>query len=280
MLCGPQPNAWPSVRKRSNTKSCIFCGEILLEALHVLGGVLLSNRRWLMSFTVPCDILVDCHYLLKQGIVLLRSCAIRASLLWIPWIAQVTWKGTSCLSSACWIVPLFFLKLAFVEALIIEWGVGKRTEYFKLIDQSIHFFLYFNHSWQTNAAWCGFCFVLKLKLFSAKSIQIQPDVFKPKHAKYSFSFFLLVFFFFFSCLSPTPLPLTICQIFCSDLRDSEFQYVLLHKGYVAAVPGNTCIKNGENWFQNFVHNGWLLEGNLKTIFCLSVAVICLSCHGL
>lgn len=59
MLCGPQPNAWPSVRKRNITESFIFCGEILLESVHVLGGVMSSDRRVLMSFIVPCDILVD-----------------------------------------------------------------------------------------------------------------------------------------------------------------------------------------------------------------------------
>lgn len=54
-----------------------------------------------------------------------------------------------------------------------------------------------------------------------------------------------VWFFFFP-LSFIPLSLTPYQTFCSDLWDSEFQYVLLYKGYVTALPGNTCVKNGEN----------------------------------
>lgn len=128
----------------------------------------------------------------------------------------------------------------------------------------------------------GMDFVLFWSLnFSVQNLY-RYNLMYSKQNKQSTLFFtpFLFFLLFFSFLSPTPLPLTPYQIICSDLWDSEFQYVLLHKGYVAALPGNTCIKNGENWFQNFVNNGWLLEGNLKLIFYLSVAVICLSCHGL
>lgn len=109
----------------------------------------------------------------------LRACAFHASSLWMPWIALVTQKGPSCLSSGCWILPLFFLNLAFVEALIIERGVGKRIEYFKPISLLFTAFCVL-----ITVARCGLCFVLKLKLFSANSVQY--NLMCSVQAKYSF----------------------------------------------------------------------------------------------
>lgn len=79
----------------------------------------------------------------------------------------------------------------------------------------------------------GVDFVWELNSSTTISVQIQPDVLKINK----------VLFFFFPLI---PLFLTPYQIFCSDLWDSEFQYVLLYKGYVTALPGNTCVKNREN----------------------------------
>lgn len=84
----------------------------------------------------------------------------------------------------------------------------------------------------------GVDFVLELNSSTTKSVQIQPDVFKTNK--------VLFFFFLFFTLPLIPISLTPYQIFCSDLWDSEFQYVLLYKGYVTALPGNTCVKNREN----------------------------------
>lgn len=111
----------------------------------------------------------------------------------MPWIAQVDQKGPSCLSSGCWILLLFFLNIAFVESWIIERGVRKRIEYFKPISLLFTAFCIL-----ITVAQCGFCFVLKLKLFSAKSVQY--NLMYSVQAKY---YFFLIFFFFFS-----PLPFT------------------------------------------------------------------------
>lgn len=79
----------------------IFCGEILLEALHTLGGVLLSNNRRSVLFAMPHAAHIEHHFLLWQDVVLPTPYVFCSSSLPRPWVAQDTLNGTICLFSGC-----------------------------------------------------------------------------------------------------------------------------------------------------------------------------------
>lgn len=254
--------AWGKVTTRN------FSGEILLGAPDILCGVSLSNHGQLAAFAVPCNILVDPHYLLKQDIFHLRACAFRASSLWMPWIALVTQKGPSCLSSGCWILTLFFFNLAFVEALIIERGVGKRIEYFKPISLLFTAFCVL-----ITVARCGFCFVLKLKLFSANSVQY--NLMYSVQAKFSFWKFSCLFFF-------SPLPFT------SRSLPNLLQWLMGQWVPVCTITQGLCLNSSwkhlyRKWRKliSKLCLPWMTSGRWSktNFFSLSVVAIFLSSHG-
>lgn len=148
MLRGPQPHAWPSARERS---SHYFLRRDPLRSTAHLGW---SS----VLFAVPHAAHVEHHFLLWQDMVLPAPCVVHSSSMSRPWIAPDTSNGTICLSSGCWVLPLWFLILGFVgELTASEVWEGELCS--ELVDQSVfRCFLYCNHSnWQTVAAWCGFC---------------------------------------------------------------------------------------------------------------------------
>lgn len=146
MLCGPQPHAWPSTRERS---SHYFLWRDSLRSTAHLGW---SS----VLFAMPHAAHVEHHFLLWQDVVLPMPCIFCSSSLPRPWVAQDTSNGTSCLSSGCWVLPLWFLMLGFVGALVASEVWEELCS--ELVDRSVfRCFLYCNHSWQTVAAWCGFC---------------------------------------------------------------------------------------------------------------------------